>query len=130
MDLTATYRATEAELARTALALVIGSMLLPFIAALAVVFASNPAQFISDNPKGAQFIAIAATAYATSLVALYRLRRHEMAHRVRLWSVSLVATLAVVATFIAAFGTLFGSLIGVVEILAAIVHLRAIALLP
>jgi hypothetical protein len=97
--------------------------------ALAVVFASSPAQFISDNPTGALYIAIAAVAYASSVVVLYRLRRPDTVHRLRLWYVSLVATLAVVVTYVAAFGALFGSLIGVVEIVAAAVHLRAIVVL-
>ena len=129
MNLTIPDSSPDTGLARSALALVVSSMLLPFIAALAVVFASNPAQFIADSPSRALFIAIAAAAYATSLVALYRLRRPNAGHRAHLWFVSLVATLAVVVTYIAAFGALFGSLIGVVEIVAATVHLRAIVLL-
>jgi hypothetical protein len=129
MDLTASYGSPDTPLARTALALVISSMMLPFIAALAVVFASSPAQFISDNPTGALYIAIAAVAYDSSVVVLYRLRRPDTVHRLRLWFVSLVATLAVVVTYVAAFGALFGSLIGVVEIVAAAVHLRAIVVL-
>ena len=122
-------RTADESLARTAFGLVVSSMIFPFVAALAVVFASNPARFMADSPSAALFIATAAAAYATSLLSLYRLRGLDEGRRTRLWFVSLVATLVVIVAFIAAFGALVGSIVGVGEIVAAAVHLRAIVLL-
>jgi ammonia channel protein AmtB len=116
-------------LARWAGACLGGSALIGIALLLLAWFAANPGSAITTHPIAVAAAFVAAGAYILSLMALGRLaRRHTTMEPRRLWRVSLLCNLAILAIVVMALGAEIGLAICVMELVAIAVHVIAIAM--
>ena len=126
MEPTADWPPPDARFARTAFGLLIGSLAVPFVAAIAVAVAWNVGELVAGISGGTLWVLVAASGYVVSFIALHKLRGLGTRRRTLLWLVALTATLAIVAAFVVSLGAVAGFTLGALELLAATYQLRGV----
>jgi hypothetical protein len=126
MERTALLPTPDARFAHTAFSLLIGSLAVPFVAAIAVAVAWNAAELAAGIAGGTFWVLVAATGYVVAFIALHKLRGVGVKRRTQLWLVALTATLAIVVAFVVSLGAIAGFILGAMELLAATYQVRGL----
>jgi nitrate reductase gamma subunit len=108
-----------------------GSMLITLGFVFVLLFATNPAAALRDHPVGVLLTIAAAAAFVTSAASLSQLRRRSTAVEPRrLWRVSLLCHLGILAIAVIGFGVTLGVVLGIIEVICVGIHIFALAATP
>ena len=119
--------ARDRALARWAGAFLSGSALIGLGLLVAALFAMNPLGTLSAHPVYVAAAVVAIVAFVKSFFALAQLvRQHTTVQPRRLWHISLLCNLAVVAIIVVAFGWEVGFALSLMELAAVALHVVAL----
>ena len=119
---------TDRKLARFAGAFLGSSILLVPALVFLGLSASEPKRAFANFPAPLLMLLVAVAAFIVSATALTRLERSALADRRRLWRISLLSNLVIVAMIILGFGLKAGAVLSIMEILAISIHVAALTL--
>jgi len=117
----------DARLARWAASALAGSLVLVVVALATIVAVSDLPTLLREHPLGTASAALLLGCYIASFVCLNKIQKGSARSDDLLWTVSFLSAAAPLIALIHWLGPMVGSIVGLPEIIALVIHVVALA---